>query len=313
VGLQEIDAGFAAGLRSPLVARADGYASDAAVWSAVTSSPRVSTGDPADAGFAVVSGTLLAPAGRTGGSSSFQLEGIARDASRFAPLELWVRDERGGNATRLTVIGVLDPRVSLPTGLYTGGSTLELLGAQPPQRVVYYLRSRPDAIPADLALGLNISFADRGLHATVQGEDVRQIQNVRTLLNELLQGFFAIGLVAGLTALGLVSLRAVAERRQQIGVLRAIGFRRRFVRLSFLLEIGLVAMLGIGLGQVLGLAFARRLVGYVSRQNPEILFSVPWPQVLTIGAGAFLAALLCSSLPLWQIGRISPVEAVRSE
>ena len=35
-----------------------------------------------------------------------------------------------------------------------------------------------------------------------------------------------LGLIVGVAALGVISARSVVERRQQIGVLRAIGFRR---------------------------------------------------------------------------------------
>jgi len=41
-----------------------------------------------------------------------------------------------------------------------------------------------------------------------------------------------------------LSLRAVVERRQQIGVLRAIGYRRRMVQLSFLTESSFVVLMG---------------------------------------------------------------------
>ncbi|HMO11630.1 MAG TPA: UbiA family prenyltransferase, partial [Actinotalea sp.] len=45
-------------------------------------------------------------------------------------------------------------------------------------------------------------------------------------------------------ALGVVAFRSVVERRQQIGMLRAIGYRRRMVAASFLIEPSLVAVLG---------------------------------------------------------------------
>ena len=96
-------------------------------------------------------------------------------------------------------------------------------------------------------------------------------------------------------------------------MLRALGFRRRMVRLSLLLETSLVALLGIGLGIGLGLALAQRLVEYLSRQNPEIVFGVPWGEIGLIALGAYLAALTLTALPVWQIGRIQPAEALKYE
>ena len=57
---------------------------------------------------------------------------------------------------------------------------------------------------------------------------------VQWTFNRLIQGFMGLGLIVGVAALGVISARAVVERRQQIGVLRAIGFRRRMIQVSFL-------------------------------------------------------------------------------
>ena len=295
--LQEVDAGFAAGLRAPLAARASGYGSDAAVWQAVLREP----------GYAVIAD---AGSDQRSGGPSFQLAEPTR--SGFAPRQVWVRDERGGPAFPLTVVGVLDPRVSFPAGLYTTAAS-PAEGTPEPQRIAYYLKARPGLDPTSLAVGLNLSLNEQGLRASAIGEETRRMNELRTLVGQLLQGFFAIGLVAGLAALGVVSMRAVVERRQQIGVLRALGFRRRLVRLSFLLEASLVALLGIGLGVALGLALSRRLVEQLGRQYPEVVFGVPWGQILLISLGAYAAALLLTALPVWQVGRIPAADALRYE
>ena len=48
--------------------------------------------------------------------------------------------------------------------------------------------------------------------------------------------------------ISLVGEEAVVERRQRIGVLRAIGFRRRMVQLSFMLESSFIALTAIVVG-----------------------------------------------------------------
>jgi putative ABC transport system permease protein len=229
------------------------------------------------------------------------------------PRTIWVRDERAGSVAKLRVVGSLDPRVSFPSGLYVAAPTIAQVAAPPPQRVAYYLKASAGADPAALAIGLNVSFGNQGLQATAIGEQVRQIQSVRELLNQLLEGFFGVGLLAGLAALGVTTMRSVIERRQQIGVLRAIGFRRQTVRLSLLLETALVGTLGIFLGTILGLALAARLVDSIGRQYPEIVFSVPWAQIVLTDLGALAAGLGLAALPIWQIGRISPTDALRYE
>jgi putative ABC transport system permease protein len=63
--------------------------------------------------------------------------------------------------------------------------------------------------------------------------------------NRLIMGFMGLGLIVGVTALGVISARSVVERRQQIGVLRAIGFRKRMIQLSFLFESSFIALTSI--------------------------------------------------------------------
>ena len=75
-----------------------------------------------------------------------------------------------------------------------------------------------------------------------------------------------LGLIVGVAALGVVSARSVVERRQQIGVLRAIGFRRGMVQACFLLESSFVALTAIVVGTALGLAVAYNVISDTRRQ-----------------------------------------------
>ena len=50
------------------------------------------------------------------------------------------------------------------------------------------------------------------------------------------------------------------ERRQQIGMLRALGFQREMVSWSFLIESSFVALLGIALGAGLALISASQMI-----------------------------------------------------
>ena len=92
-------------------------------------------------------------------------------------------------------------------------------------------------------------------------EDVLQdIVGANVTMNRLVMGFMGLGLIVGVAALGVITARAVVERRQQIGVLRAIGFRRGMVQLSFLIESSFVALTSIVVGTILGLVVAHNVI-----------------------------------------------------
>lgn len=108
-------------------------------------------------------------------------------------------------------------------------------------------------------------------------------------------------------------MRSVAERRQQIGMLRALGFSRRLVQVSFLLEGSLVAILGITVGALVGLVLARNVVIFLGRDFRELRLIVPWLQLAGIAAAAYAAALISGLAVAWQAGRVAPAEALRYE
>jgi putative ABC transport system permease protein len=302
VGLNLVDETFTSTVRSGFSGRATGFASDAAIWDAVRTRPGLAIA----AGTAVVSRDVEpAPL------PIFRLSRPAREDVRFEPATVWIRDSRGGRAVKLTVIGVLDPRATFGNGLFTSSATLAAAGAPAPARTVTYLRVQPGLSAAEKTLGLNLAIGSQSLRASEIGEDVRRIMGLRTLLNELLQAFIGVGLLAGIAGLGVISMRAVVERRREIGMLRALGLTARSVQATFLLEASIVALLGIGVGVGLGIALAGRLVAYIGREFPEIVFTVPWSEIGAIAAFAYVAALLTTAWPAWSAGRVEPARALR--
>ena len=124
-----------------------------------------------------------------------------------------------------------------------------------------------------------------------------------------------LGIVVGIAGLGVVSTRAVVERRQQIGVLRAIGYRRGMVQLSFLLEFSFVALLGTAIGVVLGLVLGYQAIADIRAEEGDenLRFVVPWLQIAVVISLTYLFSLLATYLPARQVGRIYPAEALRYE
>ncbi len=129
----------------------------------------------------------------------------------------------------------------------------------------------------------------------------------------LIQVFMGLGLLVGIAALGVISIRSVVERRQQIGVLRAIGFKRRMVQLGFMIEYSFIAMMGIAIGVSLGVILA-----YLMLQDPKVSggtaeFSLPWLRLGVIILAAYVAAVLMTYLPARRAGRVPVAEALRFE
>ncbi len=253
--LNAADDGFLAGSAMPLAVRAIGYRDDRTVWQALRATP----------GLAVVDGNALAASqANLTDRTSFALTRVVRGQSTMEPETVWVRSQQGGKPIKLRVIGVLDPRTTLATGLISSNTTFAQ-GMSIPGSRTFYFRVKPGLDVHQVAMGLGLSFVQNGMQTQVLADELQRIEGVRILLNELIQSYLGLGLVVGVAALGVISTRAVVERRQHIGMLRALGFQRAMVQISFLLETACVAIGGAVLGVALGLQLARSLTGYIAQ------------------------------------------------
>jgi putative ABC transport system permease protein len=124
----------------------------------------------------------------------------------------------------------------------------------------------------------------------------------------IFEAFLALGLVVGIAGLGIISIRSVVERRKEIGVLRAIGYRKNMVLSAFLLENSYVALLGILIGIVLGID-----LGYAIATSPGsgLTFVIPWLSLLEIIAFSYGLAVLTTIGSSRRAARIPPAEALR--
>ena len=133
-----------------------------------------------------------------------------------------------------------------------------------------------------------------------------------TAMGTVIAVFFSVGAMLG----AMITMHAaVAHRQREIGALRALGFSRRSILFSFLLESVLLALVGGLLGAAA--SFAMGLVRF-SMLNfaswSEIVFTFEPTVGIVVGGMLFAGAmgLLGGLLPAIRAARVSPVEAMRA-
>ncbi len=305
--LQGVDKGYTDSVSYKFAMMAEGYDSPGQVWQALQDEP----------GTAVVS-NMLVPSKvnyNVGGPAlPFRLEGFfLEDKTIPDNVNIQAQDPRTNNIQSLRVIGVLEASAFYVEGVLTSQSTLNtLLGTTvPPQAYMFRLNEGVNA--ADTAKALEAQFMAHGMQAEVIADEIGDLSSINTMMMNLLQGFMALGLVVGIAALGVIAARSVVERRQQIGVLRALGFQKGMVQLSFLLESSFVALLGIAIGVVLGFALSYNVVSSMSESFEGLTYHVPWLNILVVIIIAYGASLVTTYLPARQAAKVYPAEALRYE
>jgi putative ABC transport system permease protein len=149
--------------------------------------------------------------------------------------------------------------------------------------------------------------------------DVRELSDITENINEFFNflNIFLIGLggisllVAGVSILN-VMLMSTVERREEIGVLRAVGFRKRDVLKIMLTESMLLGAAGGIVGALFSVGVSA-LVAHFALQDATAILVASNVQYLLLGIGFGIGTSLLSGLyPAWKAANEHPVDALRS-
>jgi putative ABC transport system permease protein len=317
--LHVVDDGYIAATGYTLQPRAAAYASDRAAWDALRQT----------SGYVIPSASTLDAQGTTPAN----IQGIKSTDATFQPFQVKAIIPVAGGTPQtvtLTVIGFMRPtalwsgvyistRTALDSGRFAAPSPttapaagVGAVGLQPLTPTGYYfaLNSGVDVNKARLDRG-RMLVKDQLEPVVVADQLATQLSGTLTLLN-LVTGFLALGLVVGIAGLGVISTRAVVERWQQIGMLRALGYRRSLVQASFLMESSLIAIIGLILGTIVGMWMSYRFF-VIDKTFGTVTFHVPVIEIGLILVGAYLATLVTTYLPARSASRVAPAEALRYE
>ncbi|MCA1814392.1 MAG: ABC transporter permease, partial [Halobacteriales archaeon] len=175
---------------------------------------------------------------------------------------------------------------------------------------LHLLHTRPGADAAQVAKAMERSQQDVGMDAASVQEEAKQLLAQSQRLYALFEVYLGLGLVLGIASLGIITARSVLERRQEVGMLRAIGLPRRMVLRSFLVEGLFIVTLGTVIGLVIGIVTAWG-VHVKSLAALGIPFVIPGTDIAAILAVAYAATLLAVYGPARRAAELQPAEAIR--
>jgi len=108
---------------------------------------------------------------------------------------------------------------------------------------------------------------------------------------------------------------AVSNRTREIGTLRALGFSRASILLSFLIEAVLLALIGGGIGSLLALpvnGISTGSANFVTFSEITYNFRITFPLVVTALALSGILGVLGGFFPARTAARLPIIEALRS-
>ncbi len=125
----------------------------------------------------------------------------------------------------------------------------------------------------------------------------------------LFQAFLGFSLVVGASGLAIIVARSVNERRQQIGMLRSLGFQKSMILTGFFVEATFITFIGIVIGVSMGTIGALNEFYVAFHDQPDIKPVFAYKEVFIIALIVYLASIVFSISPAIKASRLSPVEA----
>jgi putative ABC transport system permease protein len=187
----------------------------------------------------------------------------------------------------------------------------DAVGGDGYQQVVIQTETGAAATSSAAAIEATVNDREAVVEVFELSSILEEIDAFFSLLSAFLVGLGGISLfVAGVSILNVMLMSAV-ERREEIGVLRAVGVSRRSVLRTMLFEAALLGVVG-ALGGVLVTAL---LVAGLYLATPVELWIVldPTNALYLVGAFAFgiLISVVSGLYPAWKAANERPVDALR--
>jgi putative ABC transport system permease protein len=234
--------------------------------------------------------------------------------------DIGVNDRLTINGTKFRVVGVLEEqggfRSDVDSAIYvTTRDSVTILDNEDISELFVRVRNIADAerIADEIEERIDDNHKlDDFTSAMTMGSAVEQLESVFGILQAVLLAIASISLLVAAMGIMNTMLMSVMERTHEIGVMKAIGAKNRNILSLFLLEAGVVSLLGGICGCILGVLGARAISFGIATAFDVEIAAIVKPEVLLGGlAVAVVVGMLSGLYPARKASKMSPVEAVK--
>jgi len=240
----------------------------------------------------------------------------------------------GSNELNLTIIGIMAPpeeeEDDSGSGFggmqFSGGSdgdtisvpyeTMDLLWGPADDVIVTLVRIEEDYDVDEVADRVEAALNDRGseISAITYTDISDAIGQMTSIISAFLAGIAGISLLVGGVGVMNTMFTSVLERTKEIGVMKAVGAKNSHVWTIFLIESGLMGLVGGIVGTILGLGLSELASVFIGRAfSIDIITVVSFGLIGATLLGSFLLGAFAGLWPAWRASKLPVVDALRYE
>ncbi|MEK6856125.1 MAG: ABC transporter permease [Nanoarchaeota archaeon] len=172
-----------------------------------------------------------------------------------------------------------------------------------------------DRVQKDLLEHRGLKEKNKDFSVTTPEELLASFDSILNIIMGFLLGIAAISLLVGGIGIANTMYASVLERTKEIGTMKAIGAQNKDILLIFLIESGLLGIMGGIIGVLFGFGVSKSIEYIATNQLGTNLLQAAAPFYLIIGCliFAFLAGAVSGIWPAYKASKLNTVDALRYE
>ena len=172
-----------------------------------------------------------------------------------------------------------------------------------------------DEIEKAMRRDRNLEIGKEDFQVQTPQQILSVLDNILTIVEIVLIGIAAISLLVGGIGIANTMYTAVIERTKEIGVMKSIGAQKKDILLIFIIESGLLGLVGGAIGIAIGIGLSKLVEFAAFKFLGTSLIKAFFPWYLIVGAllFSFFIGTISGFLPAKQAASLKPVDALRYE
>ena len=159
----------------------------------------------------------------------------------------------------------------------------------------------------------NFTYQDNNFTIVTQEDLVSSFSTITGSITVFLGAIAAISLVVGGIGIMNIMLVSVTERTREIGLRKAVGAKRRDIRIQFLVEAMMLSLLGGVLGIILGYILAAIGTLVLGSFSPNARAIVDINAILLATLTSVAVGIFFGLYPAVRASQLNPIQALRYE
>jgi putative ABC transport system permease protein len=265
-----------------------------------------------DTGIKITQGRALANGERKAAMLGYR---IAKDKFKK---EIRINNRITLKGEKFTVVGIL-------AELGNSGDDNMVVIPDEDARILYEKPTQVDMIEVKLKEGVDIAFVsekikeklkrarnDENFQVNTPQQILDQIGSLLGIVQVILGGIAAISIVVGGIGISNSMYTNVLERTKEVGIMKSIGARNSDIMMVFLVESGLIGLIGGITGAILGTITAE-LTGVIAKAEGFGLLKIiiDWKLLVFVVLFAVIIGMLAGVFPARQAAKLKPADSLR--